>query len=103
MRPVNNNQNQKLDDNDDGFHTFMETPSIKATLDVLSNVSSELFQEPRKAMNRVVQKVHVEVEESIDQPLISAIHNRFFDNSTSVDEIDNDDDDEASLFHRSRP
>lgn len=64
--------------NSDGFHTFVETPSLKATLDVTREIALELFEEPRKVMTRLVNQVNIHVEECIIQnQLVSTLHSRF--------------------------
>jgi len=71
LKPKDNSQS-------DGFHTFVETPSLKAAFDVSSEISSELFGEPRTVMTKAVNKIEIVVEEGLHQSnLVSAIHSRF--------------------------
>jgi hypothetical protein len=63
----------------DGFHSFVETPSLKAVLDVSDEICSELFNEPRKVMATSFDKMDILVEEALNRSdeIVSAVHSRF--------------------------
>ena len=85
----------------DGFHSFVETPSLKAALDVTREIASELFNEPRKVMTKAVNTIEVVSEEvqNCGGDIVSAIHSRFSGKHSSTS--GNIDDDEENKFARS--
>lgn len=86
----------------DGFHSFVETPSLKAVLDVSSEICSELFNEPRKVVTKAVDKIEVVLEEGINrvEEIVSAMHSRFNSkHATTCNGIIDEEDKEA--FSRS--
>jgi len=71
---------KSIESNSDGFHSFVETPSLKIALEVTKEIAVELFDEPRKVMKRLVNHVNITVEECSSQNnLVSTLHSRFID------------------------
>ena len=69
-----------IEANSDGFHNFVETPSLKAALEVTKEIAVQLFEEPRKVMKRLVNHVNIAVEECSNQNhLVSTLHSRFIE------------------------
>ena len=62
----------------DGFHTFVKSPSLKEVLQVITDVYSDLFEEPRTVLHQNVKTRRFTIQECIGQDdIVSAIHTRF--------------------------
>jgi hypothetical protein len=77
--PLNsNNMNNRLHDNDRNKH--IESPSVKAALEISTQIALDLFEEPRVAMRKTVSQTSIALDECAnDLPtdqIITAVHNR---------------------------
>lgn len=72
----------------DGFHSFVETPSLKAVFDVSGKICSELFNEPRQVLTKSVEMIDVVLEEGSNhvEKVVSAMHHRYNKRVESIDE-----------------